>query len=170
MGDHLAGLKSVRGTGTSGYVQLNLGITNQEIASENKNYESRRHLKRKVEIEKVAAEVEKLKRQSRMSIESNHCRDIEVKCMELRDQLEDMSENEEFIEKKVKELRSRLSAKPSKEGEDDNQSRTKQDSIRKSKHTIEKPSFKEATHSVPKAKSDSLTKPVYEYKPRYKKE
>ncbi|RKP38325.1 cwf21 domain-containing protein, partial [Dimargaris cristalligena] len=84
------GLGTARGSGTNGFVVRNLGHLKQ-----------RKDPIRPRERESVSAELKAHKRK----------RDIEVKCLELRDELEDDGVDEEAIEMQVDALRKKLLAK-----------------------------------------------------------
>lgn len=106
------GLQTARGSGTSGHVQKNLAGSKDGEAVTGMGHHRRRELEREHEQRKQELKA----RESNKSVvraeidEHNRKREIDIKCMELRDSLEDESEDEDIIETKVKELRESLLA------------------------------------------------------------
>lgn len=104
------GLQTPRGTGTSGYIQKNVA---------NKHVEGYRQKRAR-----DASEAERREARARMKVARRSAgtevkehldkRRVEVKCMELRDQLEDEDVDEETIQSKVDELRKSLLSLPAK--------------------------------------------------------
>lgn len=105
------GLQTPRGSGTSGYVQKSL--------SERRN-EGFRH-KREREADEENRKQAKLRIQTARKgagaeiTAHNRKRWIELKCLELRDDLEDQDVDDEEIEEKVKALRVKLTKHENKE-------------------------------------------------------
>ncbi|KAF8477111.1 cwf21 domain-containing protein [Kalaharituber pfeilii] len=91
------GLSTPRGSGTSGYVQRNLS-----------------HLKPRSNPYPPPKDLEhsrqRLRQPDKDILTHEKKRDIEVKCVELRDKLEEEGVDEEEIEEKVSELRKKLLA------------------------------------------------------------
>lgn len=99
------GLQTPRGSGTSGYVQKNLTKQKNEGLRKKREREAQEEL-----IREQKARQKQIRRSAGTGIKSHdRKRWIEVKCMELRDKLEDDDVNDEEVEKQVKELRERLS-------------------------------------------------------------
>lgn len=160
---------SVRGTGTSGYVQLNLS-QKRDHSDKHDSYRARQQAKRQRQLKDEAEMTEKTKKQARKNNDRNKLRDIEVKCTELRDELEDLSEDEEIIEKKISELRSRLinSLDQSCDLEKIN---TNGDSEIKTS-TESNPKLDDKSCSISPKIDFEPTNPkttLFQYKPRYKK-
>ncbi|CAH2350989.1 pre-mRNA-splicing factor Cwc21p [[Candida] railenensis] len=104
------GLQTPRGSGTSGYVQRNSASV--EDGKYQDNARGRIYKTRQLQIQQD--EISKANQQpieQDVNIkEHNMKRDVELKCMELRDLLEDQNVEEELIAKKVEDLRNRLSS------------------------------------------------------------
>lgn len=102
------GLQTARGSGTSGYVQRSALSENKK--DQNTGHRQKRQIEkekeeRRLNDEKAAEE----KRKARGVIRDHgRKRRIDVACMQLRDNMEDASEDEEVIEKAVSELRTKL--------------------------------------------------------------
>lgn len=98
------GLQTPRGSGTSGYVQTNL--------TKGKNEGLRRKREREAHEEQVREAKTKQKQIRKGAgteiVAHDRKRWIEVKCMELRDKLEDQDIDDEVVEKRVAALRDRL--------------------------------------------------------------
>ncbi|KAK6461030.1 hypothetical protein DFJ63DRAFT_214841 [Scheffersomyces coipomensis] len=137
------GLQTARGSGTSGRVQKNLTTSK---GSSKGHYESRKQKKvlDKVKEAKIENDINKEKAKHDI-LQHNYKREIDLKCAELRDKLEDESEDEETILVKLDELRKKLTSKLLT-------TKTKENSI-------EKPEMDEKVN-----KSESAT-----YAPRYPK-
>lgn len=110
------GLQTARGSGTTGHIQKNVASNQDHTdnASDKSGYFKRRQLSRdrKLKYEKHVS-TSNNRDEAKQEIRSHDLkRDVEVKCMELRDALEDASEEETEIEKKVKELRDKLLTAP----------------------------------------------------------
>ncbi|KAH8149971.1 uncharacterized protein LAJ45_06124 [Morchella importuna] len=90
------GLTTPRGSGTSGYVQRNLSHLKprDNIAPYPKDYDSFKTYKQRQPDKEI--------------LEHDRKREVEVKCLELRDKLEDEEVDEEEIERQVDELRVKL--------------------------------------------------------------
>jgi len=106
------GLQTARGSGTTGHIQKNVASNKNPASNANDKYGhfKRRQLTkdRKLKYEKHVS-TSNNRDEAKQEIRSHELkRDIEVKCMELRDVLEDANEEEIEIEKKVKELREKL--------------------------------------------------------------
>lgn len=99
------GLQTARGSGTSGYVQTSLGLSDGVIPG---NYKKRKIISKRKEEEARLKVDEGNKYKARLEIEKHgKKRQIEVKCMELREELEDV-EKESVIEQRIAELRCKL--------------------------------------------------------------
>lgn len=113
------GLQTARGSGTSGHVQSNIASTKgrPKEGFEVGHYKKRQLSKQKrLKLDKQISS-ESQRDEAKAEINSHDLRrEIEVKCMELRERLEDYSEDEEIIDKKVSNLRNELSL--SNEGRD----------------------------------------------------
>lgn len=106
------GLQTARGSGTSGYIQANLGGSKEKESGDIKSsHYKRRKLKEQIRKREDKREVHDTnKEDAKLEIyKHNRRRNIEVKCMELRDELEDNDVEENVIEKRITELRNRLS-------------------------------------------------------------
>lgn len=109
------GLQTARGSGTSGYVETNLAAAVNKSQSKpdelvHGHYKKRKLLQQEEERRRKQAVVADNKIQSQAEIvEHMSKRQIDLKCAELRDQLEDDSEDESVIAHKVDALRERLS-------------------------------------------------------------
>lgn len=106
------GLQTARGSGTTGHIQKNVASNNDHasIKDDKSGHFKRRQLSkdRKVKYDKHIS-TRNNRDEAKQEIRSHDLkRDVEVKCMELRDALEDESEEELTIEKKVNELRDKL--------------------------------------------------------------
>lgn len=110
------GLQTARGSGTTGHIQKNVA-SNKDHASikdDKSGHFRRRQLSndRKLKYDKHIS-TRNNRDEAKQEIRSHDLkRDVEVKCMELRDALEDESEEELTIEKKVNELRDKLLNSP----------------------------------------------------------
>lgn len=98
------GLQTPRGSGTSGHVQKNLT---------GKRNEGLRHKREREAHEQTLREVKARKKEIRSGarteiIAHDQKRLIEVKCMELRDSLEDEDVADEEVDRRVAELRTKL--------------------------------------------------------------
>lgn len=95
------GLQTPRGSGTSGYVQKSLSGTKKEGLRQKRERQAQddrlRELKAKKRLVRQGAGGE--------IIDHDRRRLIELKCMELRDTLEDEDVDDETVEKRVTELR-----------------------------------------------------------------
>ncbi|KAK9352840.1 cwf21 domain-containing protein [Lipomyces doorenjongii] len=94
------GLPTPRGSGTSGYITRNVSHIKPRgpPVKPGKDFEDASDLARDAWRKEPAKEI----------VEHDSKRQIEVKCMELRDQLEDEGTDEEEIEKRVEYLRESL--------------------------------------------------------------
>ncbi|KAK6205219.1 uncharacterized protein RJT21DRAFT_14153 [Scheffersomyces amazonensis] len=102
------GLQTARGSGTSGHVQKNLSTD----SSAKGHYRSRKHKKELEEAKEKKIITELSKREAKAEIQNHsHKRKIDLRCMELRDKLEDEGEEESTIVEKIKQLRSELTEK-----------------------------------------------------------
>lgn len=119
------GLQSVKGSSTSGHVQKNLSSTSSRV-SKHGFHESR---KLKINQDKLSNDLNNINNELKQNNEIkkeliNHesLRKIEVKCMDLREELEDEDVlNDDEIDFKVDELRKKLI----KENEDVNDNKEK---------------------------------------------
>lgn len=99
------GLQTPRGSGTSGYVQKNLTKQKNEGLRQKREREAQEEV-----IREQRARQKQIRRSAGTEIKlHDRKRWIEVKCMELRDKLEDEDLDDDEVEKQVKELRERLS-------------------------------------------------------------
>ncbi|CAN3366993.1 pre-mRNA-splicing factor Cwc21p [Diutina catenulata] len=101
------GLQTPRGTGTSGHIQKSLGHKDRDVG---KNY-----TKRQKDASAQAHEHHQREKEARQDEERDHQRRlqarkrrIEVECSELRDRLEDESEDDDEVERQVAALREKL--------------------------------------------------------------
>lgn len=165
------GLKTARGSGTSGYVQKSLAPFGDRISK----HEEHQKKRKKIESDEQADDKERIdnaKKEARLEInDHNRRRNIELKCLELRDKLEDDDVNDDIIEQKIRELRKNLLTaevpKDSDSGKID-----KQDE--KQKENQDRKSIKDKepdnVHILESKNPESSDKnPVYEYVPRYNK-
>lgn len=100
------GLQTPRGTGTSGYIQKNVA---------NRNVEGFRQKRMRDALETERREVRARMKEARRTAGkdvNDHLdkRKIDVKCMELRDELEDADVEEDVIKSRIEELRKQLMA------------------------------------------------------------
>lgn len=109
------GLQTARGSGTSGYVETSLAAAlnkSQSVPDElvHGHYKRRKLLQQEEERRQQHAEIAHKKMESQAEIyEHNSKRRIDLKCAELRDQLEDESEDDLVIAQRVDALRQILS-------------------------------------------------------------
>lgn len=109
MGGSNLGLQTARGSGTTGHIQKNVSRNSKGKSSVVGHYEKRRAVKSGRAREEHIVEKSKERREERAKInEHNRRRDIEVRCVELKESLEETDENEETIDKKVQEFRKDL--------------------------------------------------------------
>lgn len=104
------GLQTARGSGTTGHVQRNIAsVKDHKNEDSNSGYFKRRQIskQRKIKYDKRSKRSNNDEAESEIK-EHYLKRDIEVKCMELRDTLEDESEDELVILTKVNNLRAKL--------------------------------------------------------------
>lgn len=102
------GLQTPRGTGTSGYIQKNVANNHVEGFRQKRARDAS-----EAERREVRARMQALRRSAGKEVKEHlNKRQIEVKCMELRDRLEDEDVDEETIKRKVDELRKSLLALP----------------------------------------------------------
>ncbi|KAL6021281.1 Serine/arginine repetitive matrix protein 2 [Candidozyma auris] len=168
------GLQTPRGTGTSGYVQKNLADKKVQ------GYRKKREREAE-EAERKAAKERQVK--SRRSVgedirEHERKREIELKCAELRDKLEDEDEKEAVIEKKVAELRLKLTKReeqPKKAKDSDDKNEIKgEDNIVNEVNDLHEQDAEDTKGTntstkkpaVPKQPEQQVTS-SYNYKPRY---
>lgn len=98
------GLQTPRGSGTSGYVQKNLSGPNKEGLRRKREREAHEE-----HIREVLTKQKQIRKGAGTEIVAHdRKRLIEVKCMELRDKLEDEDVPDEIVERKVAELRAKL--------------------------------------------------------------
>lgn len=88
------GLKTIKGTGSSGYIQKNLSLI--------KKLNGSAHIRKKKKKKKSD---QKISDKKKYMIEHNKKKKIDIKCMELRLKLEDENEDETSIEKKINEFK-----------------------------------------------------------------
>ncbi|KAK9365753.1 cwf21 domain-containing protein [Lipomyces kononenkoae] len=100
------GLSTPRGSGTSGYITRNVAQIKPRgpAVKPGKDFEDYSELAKDAWRKEPAKEI----------AEHDLKRQIEVKCMELRDQLEDEGADEEEIEKRVEYLRESLNKRSSR--------------------------------------------------------
>lgn len=165
------GLKTARGSGTSGYVQKSLAPFGDRISK----HEEHQKKRKRIESDEQAdhnERVDNAKKEARHEInDHNKRRNIELKCLELRDKLEDDDVNDDIIEEKIRELRKKLLTaevpKDSDSGKIDKQDENQKES--QGRESI-KDKESENAHLLESKHSDSSDKnPVYEYLPRYNK-
>ncbi|SYW77476.1 related to CWC21 - protein involved in RNA splicing by the spliceosome [Ustilago bromivora] len=101
------GLKTVRGTGTNGYIQRNLSNFRPRDNPFNKSSSSRHSSSSETRHVQLDAAI----------LEHERKRKVEVRCMELRVQLEDDDVEEDEIESQVSALREKLMAELEREKE-----------------------------------------------------
>lgn len=102
------GLQTPRGTGTSGYIQKN--VANKQVEG---HREKRARDAAETERREVRARMQLARRSAGQELKEHlDKRHIEVKCTELRDQLEDEDVDEDTIKRKVNELRKSLLSLP----------------------------------------------------------
>lgn len=138
------GLQTARGSGTSGYVQTSLVLPDGVIPG---NYKKRKIISKRKEEEARLKVDEGNKYKARLEIEKHgKKRQIEVKCMELREELEDV-EKDNVIEQRIAELRCKLL-------EDMNGS--KDEDIQKHSSELEKSYKDDAVHFKSNNKEENL--------------
>ncbi|KAK6459463.1 uncharacterized protein RJT20DRAFT_16485 [Scheffersomyces xylosifermentans] len=149
------GLQTARGSGTSGYVQKSLASTDDESKKNASHYEKRKIQKDKLNAKKKDIDIDAKRLGAKIEIiDHNKSREIEVKCIELREELEEEDVEEDIIEKRVKDLRSKLqreryesaTSRSLKNSSDENRNKNK------------------------KTEPDDEEKPGYNYIPRYRKD
>ncbi|QLQ81880.1 hypothetical protein HG537_0G01340 [Torulaspora globosa] len=97
------GLKSAKGSSTSGHIQRSLAHNDESKRTQLKNYTARR------KTDKPQSSIQKTRLPSRESlIKHLSKRQIEVAVSELRDKLEDRDVEESVIEQRCDELRTKL--------------------------------------------------------------
>ena len=107
-GDNV-GLQTARGSGTTGHIQKNVSRKDKGKSSTVGQYEKRRAAESGRAREEHIFGKSRERRQERAKInEHNLMRDIEVKCVELRESLEEIGEDEDKINKKVQNFRKEL--------------------------------------------------------------
>lgn len=107
------GLQTPRGSGTSGHVQKNVADNKAEGFRERRRREAA-DLHRRV----VRSKMNEARRNAGANVRGHdEKRKIEVKCMELRDELEDAGVDDAEIESRVAQLRLLLQPEPHKEPE-----------------------------------------------------
>lgn len=147
------GLQSVRGSGTSGYVQTNLSSKQ----SSDKNYKHRQSIKKRKQIEQEIEKCNEKRENARNELKKHHRhRHIDVRCMELRDELEDMSEDEAVIVEKVELLRKKLTEQTSGSGDDSGDDSSLETSSRENNE--ESTTLDKRNKSQRPVKSDNLNK------------
>lgn len=99
------GLQTPRGTATSGYVQKNVSSK-----AKKPGYYQQRKENEKQQVSKGKLLMEKINKQQAKEeiVKHEKLRQIEVKCCELRDDLEDEDVDDKEIDKRVDELRKKL--------------------------------------------------------------
>lgn len=105
------GLQTPRGSGTSGYVQKSIADRKNEGFRQKRDREAFEEERREVK----ARHTEIRRNAGTEILDHNNKRWIEVQCMELRDKLEDRDVDDDEINKKVANLRQKLTkmqAKP----------------------------------------------------------
>ncbi|KAL6449582.1 CWC21 Pre-mRNA-splicing factor CWC21 [Candida maltosa Xu316] len=108
------GLQSVRGSATSGHVQKSLSSKVSKPGQHESRKAQIKQSSRQQQLEKVEKNRELAKKE--LLNDREKLRKIEVKCMDLRDDLEDQGLDDDEVEKKVKELRDKLTAEMKDEG------------------------------------------------------
>lgn len=105
------GLQTARGSGTSGHIQRNLAsLKDDDSKEQNIGHYKRRQLQEDQQARQRTIKSNEANRaQARTGIKEHDTRRyIDIRCMELRDEMEDNSEDEDKIEVKVRELRDSL--------------------------------------------------------------
>ncbi|ODV58470.1 U2-type spliceosomal complex subunit CWC21 ASCRUDRAFT_20223, partial [Ascoidea rubescens DSM 1968] len=108
------GLSTARGSATNGYIQRNISNRSQTDPHQKNYYERRKYLKEKNELEKKKALKTLNFKGDKEILLHEKKRLIQIKCMELQEQLEDEQENgdealtDEIISQKVNDLKSKL--------------------------------------------------------------
>lgn len=103
------GLQTARGSGTSGYVQRSaLSESKKEHITGHRQKRQNEKAKEEKCAKEVAIAKEKNKAQEEIR-DHGRKRRIDAACMQLRDDMEDASEDEEVIKKAINELRTKLS-------------------------------------------------------------
>ncbi|OBA19818.1 hypothetical protein METBIDRAFT_208436 [Metschnikowia bicuspidata var. bicuspidata NRRL YB-4993] len=104
MSSNRIGLQTPRGSGTSGHVQKNIAVAKIEGLREKRKREAAEEHRRM-----VRAKMTEARKVARAEIESHdQKRQIEVRCMELRESLEDEDLEDEEIDKRVALFRNSL--------------------------------------------------------------
>lgn len=184
------GLQTARGSGTSGYVQRNIagGKDGQANKDEKLGHHKSRKLQQQLEQQKQRYEksqaVKKLAKTELLDHDAK--RRIEIKCMELRDKLEDESEDEDVIEEEVRKLRAHLTdgaentetkvdsqtkvssgkVEVDSEKAKENPEKAKKDSKKTKEKDLEIENMKEETPSK-RSKKSVASSNTYSYVPRY---
>ncbi|ABN65061.1 RNA splicing factor [Scheffersomyces stipitis CBS 6054] len=105
------GLGSARGSGTSGYVQQSLA-KDEDLKVKATHYEKRKVEKKKKRNLERESKNRHYRIEAKMEIiDHNRNREVELKCIELRDELEEQGVEEEEIATKVDELKASLKQK-----------------------------------------------------------
>ncbi|KAM9939996.1 hypothetical protein OXX80_000554 [Metschnikowia pulcherrima] len=166
------GLQTPRGSGTSGYVQKNVVAKNTEGVREKRKREAENEHRRM-----IRAKMNEARRNAGADVRSHdEKRYVEVKCMELRESLEDEDVEDAEIDKKVASFRVKLLAEQgdrTEERKSESQTDEGQGSLDNTpsvptevnKH---KNAGSETTADLPK-KETAASKSVYDYVPRYDK-
>lgn len=108
------GLQTPRGSGTSGYVQKSLSERRNEGYRRKREREADEEKRRQAKVRTVDAR----RGAGTEIIAHDQKRWIELKCLELRDSLEDKDVEDEKIEQQVKALREKLTLRGNKKSEE----------------------------------------------------
>lgn len=149
------GLKTARGSGTSGHIQNNLASISDDVKYE----EFMKSKKRSAEVtDKDDLKDEFVNENKKILLDHNAKRQMELKCMELRFKLEEAGLDDDEIEEKVNDLRKELR----NGGSNDKENETEQ--IPKTPDTA-----KDETENIPKTKTSGVEtdekRPVFKYVP-----
>lgn len=164
------GLKTPRGSGTSGYVHLNLAAVGDKFKYDEFKMLQRKRKKKDSEISENKRLLRDKIRQGAADDLQKHrmAREIELKCLEYRIELEKNDETKELIERKVNELRVTL-----KKARDDGHLKKtvyeiKEDSDGNNNELISKTNIISATDSICRSGETLDSSLVFDYKPLHK--
>lgn len=168
------GLQTPRGSGTSGHVQKNTAVKKTEGIREKRKREAADEHRRLIKAKMVEA-----RRNAGVEVRRHdQKRKIEVKCMELRENLEDQELDDLEIDRRVAAFRSKLITEHKSEDEKKESEEGKvlvDDSEKDFAHGLEndktnvKSNEKETLPQKNESQKESTLEPLYNYVPRYEK-
>lgn len=164
------GLQTPRGSGTSGYVQKSLAGNRSEghRRKREREFEEEKRKQAKLRIEEAR------KNAGAEIVAHDRKRLIELKCLQLRDELEDRDEDDDEIEKQIKALRAKLTRQEEKK--DTSRTQAEEQDLKTVKRNefyvcseeeeVLKPKGESTTNDV-KGKQENDRPLPYKYIPRY---